>query len=143
MQSTSTVSFVCWTLARHAPACFGATSLAWPVSAKAPFNADGDVIFRYHFDAPFEGIILPQILQGHERGLSKCMDNVYWLRGQDLNLRPSGYEPDIFGFQSTVFPKGSRILGTLKKAPNFFVYLKSAQANLFSEFSTVASARLI
>jgi hypothetical protein len=30
------------------------------------------------------------------------------LRGQDLNLRPSGYEPDIFGFQSNDFPKRHR-----------------------------------
>ena len=27
--------------------------------------------------------------------------------GQDLNLRPSGYEPEIFGFQSSDFPKGT------------------------------------
>ena len=81
MQSAAAVSFVCWALARQALTCFGATPLAWPVRPKPPFNADGDVIFRYHFDAPFRGIILPQILQGHERGLSKCMDNVYWLRG--------------------------------------------------------------
>ena len=28
-----------------------------------------------------------------------------WFWGQDLNLRPSGYEPDILGFQSNDFPK--------------------------------------
>ena len=24
----------------------------WPVRPEPPFNTDGDVIFRYHFDAP-------------------------------------------------------------------------------------------
>nr|ADI16829.1 hypothetical protein [uncultured alpha proteobacterium HF0010_13E22] len=40
--------------------------------------------------------------------------------GQGLNLRPSGHESDIFSFQPTVFPKGTRILGTSKKASEFF-----------------------
>jgi hypothetical protein len=38
-----------------------------------------------------------------------------WLQGQDLNLRPSGYNPDIFGFQFNIFPKGTRSFGVLKK----------------------------
>ena len=40
-----------------------------------------------------------------------------WLQGQDLNLRLSGYEPDIFGFQSNEFPKGTETFRVLKKAP--------------------------
>ena len=58
MQSTSTVSFVCWTLARGAPACLRATSLAWPVRPEPPFSTDGNVIFRYHSGTPDSEVIL-------------------------------------------------------------------------------------
>ena len=40
-----------------------------------------------------------------------------WLQGQDLNLRRSGCEPDIFAYQSNAFPKGTESFGVLKKAP--------------------------
>ena len=38
---------------------------------------------------------------------------VFWLRGQDLNLRPSGYEPDELPGCSTPrpFPDGLRYQG--------------------------------
>ena len=52
VQPATAVSFVCWTFARRALTCFGATSLPWPFRPKPPFNTDGNVIFRYHFDAP-------------------------------------------------------------------------------------------
>ena len=58
MQRAAAVSLVCWALARGAPACFGATSLAWPFRPEPLFNTDGDVIFRYHFDAPDHEVLL-------------------------------------------------------------------------------------
>ena len=57
MQSAAAISLVCWALARGAPACFGATSLPWPVRPEPPFNADGDVIFRYHSGNPISGVL--------------------------------------------------------------------------------------
>ena len=39
-------------------ACFGATSLPWPVRPEPPFNTDGNVIFRYHLGAPNSEVIL-------------------------------------------------------------------------------------
>ena len=58
MQSTSAISFVCWTLARGPATCFGATSLTRPVRPEPPFGADGNVIFRYHLGAPNSEVIL-------------------------------------------------------------------------------------
>ena len=86
MQPAAAISLVCWASARGAPACFGATSLTRPVRPEPPFNTDRDVIFRYHFDVPFRGTILPQFLQGHERGPCKWLDKSNWLLGQDLKL---------------------------------------------------------
>ena len=57
VQSAAAISFVCWTFARRALACFGATSLPWPVRPEPPFNTDGDVIFRYHLGTPISGVL--------------------------------------------------------------------------------------
>ena len=56
MQPAAAVSLVCWALARGAPACFGATSLAWPVSTKARLNANQNIAFCYHSDTPINGV---------------------------------------------------------------------------------------
>ena len=52
-----------------------------------------------------------------------------WLRGQDLNLRLSGYEPDIFGFQPNEFPKGT------EKAPELLAFSKRHQSDTILMFS--------
>ena len=57
VQSTSAISFAGRTPTCGAPACFGATSLAWPVRPEPPFNTDIDVIFRYHSDSPEREVI--------------------------------------------------------------------------------------
>ena len=58
MQPAAAISLVCWASARRALACFGATSLAWPVRPEPPFNTDGDVIFRYHLGIPDHEVLL-------------------------------------------------------------------------------------
>ena len=55
MQPAAAVSLVCWALAGGTPTCFGATSLAWPVRAEPPFNADGHIIFCKHLNTPIMG----------------------------------------------------------------------------------------
>ena len=57
VQSTSAISFVGRTLTCGAPACFGATSLSWPVSAKACLQPNHYVIFCYHLDIPINGVL--------------------------------------------------------------------------------------
>ena len=52
VQPAAAISFVCWAFARQALTCFGATSLARPVSAKARLNANQNIAFCYHSDSP-------------------------------------------------------------------------------------------
>lgn len=70
MQPAAAVLLVCWTLARRASACFGATSLAWPVRPEPPFNTDGDVIFRYHSGNPINGVLFYRKFCRATRGAS-------------------------------------------------------------------------
>ena len=58
VQPAAAISFVSRALTRGAPACFGATSLAWPVRPETPFSTDGNVIFRYHSGTPNSEVIL-------------------------------------------------------------------------------------
>ena len=51
-RATRNGRFVCADVCKASLTCFGATSLPGHLGPNSPFNTDGNVIFRYHFDAP-------------------------------------------------------------------------------------------
>jgi hypothetical protein len=84
MQPAAAVSFVGGTLTRGASTCLGTASLAWLFRPKPPFNTNGDVIFRYHFDVPNHEVLFYHKLLLYMEGIPESALKLLMVAGAEF-----------------------------------------------------------